>query len=242
MKEELYTLRWLVNNGWGNPELQSGADKLIDQLLDGPKPVDLELDTSKIKKAMTDLDQEWRVAKPNPSPQHIVCLDPGHGGHDSGAWNRRTKLREKDVVLRVAKKAGQILENHFVQVVYTRDDDRFLELSTRAAISNKAKADVFVSIHCNDAKRKSASGIETFYKNARDLAESIQVELADIPGHKDRGIKRANYSVLRRTACDAALVECEFIDHIKQGKWLGTEAAEDALAMKIATGILNYLH
>ena len=102
-----------------------------------------------------------------------VVLDPGHGGKDSGALGK--KLKEKDVVLSVALKTGQILkEKHQdIKVIYTRDKDVFIELHKRGQIANKADADLFVSIHANAAS-PSANGTETFvlgvHRNETNLA------------------------------------------------------------------------
>ena len=79
----------------------------------------------------------------------VVVLDPGHGGKDTGTVGK--KLKEKDVVLDVAKKLGKKLsaDNDGCKVVYTRDGDYFVTLQNRADIANKADADLFVSIHVN---------------------------------------------------------------------------------------------
>ncbi len=93
----------------------------------------------------------------------VVVLDAGHGGHDSG--NRgvlHQKYIEKNIALSIVLKVGAILEKEpLVNVIYTRKKDVFLELWERAAIANKADADLFVSVHCN-AHNSSAYGTETF--------------------------------------------------------------------------------
>lgn len=92
----------------------------------------------------------------------VVVLDPGHGGADAGAIGPGGTL-EKDLVLSVAKKAGDALEKSGVMVLYTRTDDTFVPLEDRTAFANKNRADVFVSIHANAARRKAAIGVETFF-------------------------------------------------------------------------------
>lgn len=89
-----------------------------------------------------------------------VVLDAGHGGHDSG--NRGGGYYEKDIALSIVLKVGAILEKKSdFEVIYTRKDDRFIELNKRADIANKAKADLFVSVHCN-SHGSQAHGTETF--------------------------------------------------------------------------------
>jgi len=90
----------------------------------------------------------------------VIVLDAGHGGHDPG--NMGNKYIEKDIALNVVLKIGKQLEkNPNIRVVYTRKTDVFIELDKRGEIANKAKADLFVSIHCNSFHTQ-ANGTETF--------------------------------------------------------------------------------
>ncbi|MFN0062906.1 MAG: N-acetylmuramoyl-L-alanine amidase [Myxococcaceae bacterium] len=93
-----------------------------------------------------------------------VVIDPGHGGHDSGALGRRG-TREKDVALDIAKKVAETLEGQGLEVVLTRDDDRFVSLEGRAQVANEARGDLFVSIHCNAAASRKLRGVETYTLN-----------------------------------------------------------------------------
>jgi len=91
-----------------------------------------------------------------------VVIDAGHGGKDPGAVGKHSK--EKDIVLAVALKTGQLISNHFkdVKVIYTRSKDEFVELYKRAEIANRNQADLFISIHCNASKSRVHYGAETF--------------------------------------------------------------------------------
>jgi N-acetylmuramoyl-L-alanine amidase len=101
-----------------------------------------------------------------------IVLDPGHGGKDPGAVGRKG-LREKDVVLALAKRVKPRLEARGYEVRMTRDRDVFVELKDRAKFANDAKADLFVSIHTNASKNRKVRGIETYFLGvARDRQSS----------------------------------------------------------------------
>ncbi len=92
-----------------------------------------------------------------------VVIDSGHGGTESGAKGKLGTL-EKDVTLAIALKLKAMIEKNMVfQVILTRDKDIDLSVENRSAIANNRKADVFISIHTNGARQKSANGSETFF-------------------------------------------------------------------------------
>lgn len=108
-----------------------------------------------------------------------IVIDPGHGGHDPGAIGP-SGLREKDVVLRIAKRLRERLieegKSFGIENVYlTRSTDRFIPLEERTAIARKRKADIFISIHCNGARTKKAHGIETYILGFTDDQTSLQL-------------------------------------------------------------------
>jgi len=96
-----------------------------------------------------------------------VMIDPGHGGRDSGAIGP-DGTREKDVTLAVAQKLAQDLKAQGLEVLLSRNDDRFVALEERAAFANQAKADLFISIHCNAARDRKLRGTETYFLNVTD--------------------------------------------------------------------------
>ncbi len=106
---------------------------------------------------------------------NVVVIDAGHGGKDPGAVGKTEK--EKDIVLSVALKLGNLIKKNYpnVKVIYTRDKDVFVELGERANIANRNNADLFISIHVNSVDGNSSShGTETFvmglHKNDANLA------------------------------------------------------------------------
>lgn len=107
----------------------------------------------------------------------VLVLDAGHGGHDPGA--KGVVKNEKVINLEVALRLGKMIEDYFkddVEVIYTRRDDRFLELHERANIANRADADFFVSVHCNSA-RPSAYGSESFVLGTEDHRSSANFNI-----------------------------------------------------------------
>ncbi len=105
------------------------------------------------------------LAMGQPSSIKTVVIDPGHGGKDPGNLGTgRYTLKEKDIALEVGLKLGAYIKEAYpeIKVIYTRKDDKFIELHERTEIANKSKADLFISIHCNSAKNTDAYGTETF--------------------------------------------------------------------------------
>lgn len=110
-------------------------------------------------------------------PKFVVVIDAGHGGKDGGAV--RGTYKEKDINLGVAKALGEMIEanNKDVKVVYTRKSDVFVDLDKRASIANKAKANLFISIHTNStaAKITTASGADTYILGLARSGENLEV-------------------------------------------------------------------
>lgn len=108
----------------------------------------------------------------------VVVIDAGHGGKDPGAIGI-TGLKEKDVNLGIALKLGKLISEKMpdVKVVYTRKDDRFIELYKRGKIANEANGKLFISIHCNSLGRKnsSARGFEVYLLRPGRTKEAIEI-------------------------------------------------------------------
>ncbi len=109
--------------------------------------------------------------------QFTVVIDPGHGGRDPGALGSSSK--EKDIVLAVGKKLGELIKtNHKdVNVLFTRNTDKFVDLNVRAEVANKAHANLFISIHCNalDKRKRSPQGVETYVLGLHRSNENLEV-------------------------------------------------------------------
>lgn len=128
-----------------------------------------------------------------------VVIDPGHGGKDPGAVGATS--REKDIVLSVGLRLGALIEQHHkdVDVIYTRDNDHFVDLKKRAEIANKAHADLFISLHCNalDRRRTSPQGVETFVlglHRSKDNLDVAKAENAVIMYEEDYSVKYEGFN------------------------------------------------
>ncbi|HKN18952.1 MAG TPA: N-acetylmuramoyl-L-alanine amidase, partial [Dissulfurispiraceae bacterium] len=108
--------------------------------------------------------------------QRKIVLDPGHGGHDSGAVGP-TGLCEKDVVLDIALRIRDLIKKDYpaYEVILTRDSDVFIPLPERAKVANKSRADFFLSIHANASPNRKARGIETYLLNWTNDEEALKV-------------------------------------------------------------------
>ncbi len=167
-----------------------------------------------------------------------VVVDAGHGGIDSGARGVDRSV-EKSYALDTAKRVERGLRSRGYRVIMTRTGDYFVPLPQRAAISNRQRNAVFVSIHYNYATRAGPSGAETYYFNARSspLAANIQREMSRVLS--SRGVKRARFHVLRNNARPAALVECGFLSNPYEARRIRSGGYRQRIADAIVRGIIN---
>ena len=108
-----------------------------------------------------------------------VVIDAGHGGKDSGTSGAFSI--EKDIALKIARKAGEYIDKYLkgVEVIYTRFDDKFVELEERAQIANRNGADLFISIHCNSFPSPTVYGTETYVMGLHKEDANLQVAIRE---------------------------------------------------------------
>ena len=169
-----------------------------------------------------------------------VVVDAGHGGKDAGA-QRRYGPAEKVVTLDVAQCLNRKLRESQFRTVMTRSSDVFVPLDQRVAIGNRQNNSIFVSVHFNDARRRGIHGFETYYASpyARSLAQRIQRKLMTLPGARNRGVKTANFRVIRNAVYPSVLVECGFLSNRKEGAQARSPAYREMLADKISEAIVE---
>lgn len=181
--------------------------------------------------------------------QHIICIDPGHGGRHPGRVTYLddpkypSVVKEKDVVLDIAHVVAETLREQGVDVRMTRTEDRTLGLTARANYANRIKANYFVSIHLNAAATYHATGQEVWiYPGSNEgyaLADYV-LDAIHAYGHNNRGIRESSeFTVLAKTRMPAILVECEFMHNKEMCKWILDNYR--LLGIGIAQGVLSYL-
>jgi len=203
-----------------------------------------------------------------PPDLRTIVIDVGHGGHDSGARNQRWGLQEKNLALDVAMRLRDYLQRAGYEVILTRETDVFIPLERRPEIANRAKADLFISIHFNAATNTSASGYETFALTPQYQASSkyakpakhdnrryrgndqdpwntllgyhLQRGMIQRLGGPDRGLKRARFLVLKHLQCPGVLVELGFLSNPNSARQIRSTSFRQTLAQSLFEGILDY--
>lgn len=186
----------------------------------------------------------------------VIFIDVGHGGKDSGAIGING-IKEKYVVLGIAKEICVLNKMIFkgrYDIYLTRYDDRFIPLSDRSRLAKSLNACIFVSLHCN-ASTNNSRGMEVYTLNSfsEDSEPNIKKSIAlgtEILGEanlhlkiEDRGMKFANFQVLRETIghCPAILVEVGFLTNSDESAYFLETSNVNAIALAILLGIDNYL-
>lgn len=170
-------------------------------------------------------------------------LDAGHGGTDPGACYKGR--RECDDTLRLTKRIGEILKANGETVEYIRTTDTTVSLSQRSQKENAGSYDYFVSLHRNAFSPEQAKGVETYIYNGsyaskernRSFATKVNTALINGSGYYNRGVKEANYHVLRETKCPAILIEVGFIDNTGDNSIFDNKF--ESIAQSIAKGCLE---
>lgn len=206
------------------------------------------------------------IISPHPKrkPIKTICLDPGHGGHDTGKIDGRNF--EKNYTLLLANEVGALLRKNGFNVVMTRTRDKTLELIDRPETARRASADLFVSMHYN-AGPSEVHGLEVYCLtpaganssnagggksgsrgstgNANNdnnvlLAYTLQKTIVRDTGLEDRAMKRARFEVLREAKMPAVLIEGGFMSNRGEAKKIYDSAFRKRMARAIVDGIVSY--
>lgn len=184
-------------------------------------------------------------ASTDPPPSirsYTIVIDPGHGGHDPGATGASGNY-ERDFTLSLAKKVFELLqEEPMFEPLLTRSDDTHVELEDRAAFANEWKADVLVSIHANTYTDPSVGGTETLYHNENSilLAETMQQQVVEAMGFRDRGVKEQQLKVLSLTEMPSVLLEVGYLTNAEQEAYMLSSEGQATAAQAIVDGLKRY--
>lgn len=191
--------------------------------------------------------QNSLVAQTDQNIKRIIIIDPGHGGRDSGTVGING-IQEKDVVLGIALEMirfNESLANSSIEIYLTRYSDTLISLNNRSKLAKAIKATIFISLHCNQSNNPNANGTEVYVSNSKGkyirqsilMGYEIEKALVSRVGLKSRGVKFANFQVLRETidVCPAVLVEFGFLSNKDEANFV----LEDKPLKVIALLLLN---
>lgn len=220
------------------------------QTHDGTTRVVLELDQPLRYEAHQSADRQSVIlalsrSEPRTIPgayEDRITIDPGHGGNDPGTIGPAGSY-EKNVTLAIASKVSSLLEKSGADVQMTRSKDVDLMLWPRVDMGDEFKSDAFVSIHMNSAPNRATQGIETYYFTPESipLARSIHRRLVAQLGAPDRGIRRANFVVVKYARMPAVLVEVGYLSNPREEVLLNNAEYQQRAAEAIKVGIFDFL-
>jgi len=171
---------------------------------------------------------------------NYVVIDPGHGGHDLGG--HYGKVYEKHLALDTSMRLEHYLKASGYKTVMTRRSDSFISLPRRAAMGNRYRNSIFVSIHYNYTWKRDVCGLETFYHSraSKPLADYINDGMLRRTKVSNRGVKFTRYYVIRNARNPAVLVECGFVSNSRERARMKDGSYRDAIARGIAEGIAKF--
>ena len=174
-----------------------------------------------------------------------IMLDAGHGGSDPGAEGVINGHWEAPLALQITAQLREQLQAMGYSVIMTRSDDRFVSLGTRTDAANALLPYLFVSVHCNWIENPQMQGVMTFHHPASQsgplLAGYVQQAVVAGTGAVDKGVRQANFFVLRESVMPSVLVETGFMSSREEVQHLADPQYQLQLARGIAAGIDNYI-
>ena len=215
-------------------------------LVRGPiRTSSLEYELDPIKPTNTPAAGPAKVATSTELKGLTIVVDAGHGGKDYGGI--ANGVNEKDVVLNVSLMLRDLCESAGAKVLMTRVSDVYPELQDRVDMANKAKADLFISIHANIAPNSDeVTGIEAFYNGnsaaAKQFTQTVIKHMARATDSPNRGAKvdPRGLRVLEKTSMPATLVELGFLSNAGEARRLTVTEYQRTMARALFDGIVEH--
>ncbi|MEX2355690.1 MAG: N-acetylmuramoyl-L-alanine amidase family protein [Thermaerobacterales bacterium] len=172
-----------------------------------------------------------------------IVVDPGHGGRDPGGVTA-SGVTEKELALVISQHLRNLLENAGAQVIMTRNSDVAVDLYDRAETANRSGADAFAAVHLNAFRHTEMHGTETYHHassvEGRRLGQAVHQAMIQKLGRTDRGLRTANFVVLRETSMPAVLVEPLYLTYPQEERLALDPAVQLRIAQAVYEGLLEY--
>lgn len=175
------------------------------------------------------------------SNKKLIVIDAGHGGHDKGAT--KEEVFEKDIVKKIAQKVFDLHDPSKVEIVLLRNTDDFVALTDRINAINELNPDLVISLHANFHENSGKSGIEAYvcennanHSEAKQHAKKL-LEALENDNLKSRGVRQANFMILRKSDCPSVLLELGFLSHENDLNYLTSEDGQNEIAKNILKSI-----
>lgn len=183
------------------------------------------------------------VAKASSLAEATIVVDAGHGGNDPGAISANQKIYEKDLALNTALLLKSRLEDAGSNVILTRQQDVYISLDDRVAISHQHNADAFISLHYDAMEQANTmSGTTTYYQvDANlELAQTINKYLKTNGPLPNNGVRLADYLVLRENKQPAILLELGYMNHTHDTQVIDTPSYQATIVEAIYQALGEY--
>ena len=171
-----------------------------------------------------------------------IVIDPGHGGDDPGAVVTFSEKHEADHTLTTALLLKKELENLGATVILTRESDKSVSLENRAQLSNREKANAFISLHFDSGPNSNASGTTGYYftSTSENLGQTVNKYIARNLTLKSQGTKFQNFLVLRENKQPSILLELGYLNNPDDNKLIESTEYQENIAKSIASALKEY--
>lgn len=242
------------NSYFENSPIMGRSDDIKDLCYTQGRNVDIiAISTERVYEPVITYDEEYYYldfVEPKQLYEYVVVVDAGHGGKDGGAGNAGVLEKDIDLAIVLALKELFDASEEDVKVYYTRTDDSNPSYESRVGLANKARADLFISVHNNSYTSSSEiKGTEVMYSesfegkfSSQRLAEICMEELTEALGSNDRGILEGDsIFIIKNSEVPVALVEVGFMTNREELKLLNSKTYQKKAAEAIYRAIFRAL-